>query len=183
MLKYFQDQFIEYYDKFTDQVGNYFTDDTVQDAIKTVKQDNVEQKNQVVDKLVNNMSDETFELFVHSKLKTFSHKNNDTKMLSEAFFGEKLTMKQILNNQSDDIKKTVWIYLHVLYLYGQLTLEQSKRNQSHIDRLYKLLNIDPISNDEFDKDKATDKIYKLLNVEVNDYDTEADIQLYEELYD
>jgi hypothetical protein len=168
MLNYFQEQFINYYDKLTEQVENYFTDDNVQNIIKNVKTFTKEQKQDVMNKLTTNMNNELFELFICSKLKIFSHKNNNTKNLSEAFFGEQLTMKQLLNNQSDEIKRTFWIYLHVLYLYASLSQPVEQRNQQHIDRLYKLLNIDPILDGEFDKDKATDKIYKLLNVDVND---------------
>lgn len=166
MTLYFKDQFIDYFNRFVDQIGKYFTDDSVKVILDNNRSKSRDEKLECVTVLTNSMSNNTFETFITSKIKTFSHKNDDTKKLSESLFGSSLTLKQLLNNQPDEIKKTIWIYLHVLYLYAQLSLEESKRNQDHINRLYKELNVEPHTED-FDKDKASDRIYTLLNVQVN----------------
>jgi len=113
---------------------------------------------------VNNMTDELFELFVQSKIKAFSQKNDKSKLLSESLFGPNLTLKQLLNKQDEDVKKGLYVFLHIIYLYAQLSLDDDKQNKKQIEKLQTLHNIQPNMED---RHATTDKIYKLLNVEVN----------------
>lgn len=176
MLTNFQEHFLEYFNKFNDQLLEYFKnndDDDVNDnflnTINVAKALSKEDKLATADRFVDNMTPELFELFVASKLKVFSHKNDSSKKLSESLFGESLTLKQLLNNQTDAVKKTIWVYIHVLFLYSQLSVQTERQNPDYIERLTKLLNINPQqTNDPFDKTEASDRIYNLLNVTVND---------------
>ena len=176
MLTNFQEHFLEYFNKFNDQLLEYFKnndDDDVNDnflnTINVAKALSKEDKLATADRFVDNMTPELFELFVASKLKVFSHKNDSSKKLSESLFGESLTLKQLLNNQTDAVKKTIWVYIHVLFLYSQLSVQTERQNPDYIERLTKLLNINPQqTNEPFDKTEASDRIYNLLNVTVND---------------
>ena len=116
------------------------------------------------------MTSELFQHFIKSKIKCFSHKNPDSKLLSETLFGPNLSLKQLLNLQTPEVKRSIWMFLHVLYLFSQLSLVLPNDNyrQEEIDKLYSVLNIMPHTSPEYDKTDASNKIYNLLNVEVND---------------
>jgi len=167
MNSYFSEQFLTYFNKFVDQLKVFYTDDTVISILTLVGESLNDTKLNLGHNFVSNVSDELFELFLQSKLKVFSHKNDNTKKFSESLFGSNLALKQILNNQTDDIKKTIWAYLHVLYLYGYLLLPMEQQNEERVTKLSKLLDILDVRNLTNNVD-INSRIYNLLNVEVND---------------
>ena len=164
MNSYFSEQYITYFNKFTEQIKVFYPDDTI---IKVLDSISDEDKLKYGKNFVSNLSDENFDLFLQSKLKVFSHKNNDTKFFSESLFGSQLALKQLLNNQTDEIKKTIWAYIHVLYLYAYLLQPIDNQNEERVKALSNLLNIIDVKNIENTSD-INSRIYNLLNVDVND---------------
>jgi len=167
MTTYFHTQYLEYFNKFLDQLDVFFTDANTKQVITTTKELSNDDKFKLGRNFINNMTNDNFNLFIDSKIKVFSHKSESTKLLSESYFGSKLSLKQLLNNQPADIKKTCWAYLHVLYLYISLCAPVEDQKIDQLERLYSLLQIDNPSMLNSAKSDATEKIYNLLNVEVN----------------
>lgn len=162
MNSYFNEQYLTYFNKFVDQLKIFYADES--NTLSTIQELSNDDKLNKGQQFVNNLSDENFELFLQSKLKVFSHKNNDTKEFSESLFGSSLTLKQLLNNQTEEIKKTIWAYLHVLYLYAYLLLPKENQKEERVEQLSKLLDINDVNNNI----DINSRIYNLLNVEVND---------------
>ena len=167
MNSYFSEQYLTYFNKFVDQLKVFYINDDVSKILASVQELSNDDKLKNGKMFVNNVSDENFELFLQSKLKVFSHKNNDTKEFSESLFGSALALKQLLNNQTDELKKTIWAYLHVLYLYSYLLLPMEMQNETRVNKLSKLLDILDVRNINNNVD-INSRIYNLLNVEVND---------------
>ena len=61
-------------------------------------------------------NDDIFSLFSLSKIKVFSAKTVETHTMSTSLFGEELTLKQIFNNQPDNVKTELWELLFNLYI-------------------------------------------------------------------
>lgn len=102
------------------------------------------------------LTDELFEAFIDSKIKLFSHKDENTKKISESFLGEELSLKKVFNNRDDNNKFVLWNYLHLLVLMVELA--QKKQNKDRVKRLTKLI------EENADKlEKAKVKIEKLNN--------------------
>jgi len=165
MSTYFHKQYLEYFNKFLEQLKVFFVD--ANSTLSSTQLLSDYDKLKLGSNFVNNMTSENFNLFIDTKIKVFSHKLDSTKLLSENFFGSKLTLKQMLNNQTSEIKKTVWAYLHVLYLYSSLCAPVEEHKLEQLERLYGLLQIDNPSLLNAAKSDATQKIYDLLNVKVN----------------
>ena len=107
--------------------------------------------------------DDVFDLFVKSKIKVFSHKNQNNQNISESLFGSNFCLKNLLNNQPDDVKKLIWFNLHTLVLITY-SLESELANKTRIDLLFNVLN--PTNQTKSDK-----KINDVFGVEVNDETT------------
>lgn len=119
--------------------------------------------------LFNNLINDNFDLFLNCKIKIFSHKNDNTLKLSTSLFGTDLFIKDLLNNQSDYIKKKIWDLLHKLYI----SIEKSKNiNDINQDNIDKINNYDKIHQNnlynKLNKNEATDHLYKILDINTND---------------
>lgn len=68
---------------------------------------------------------ELFLLFSSCKIKVFSSKNDNTRELSESLFDSELLLKNLFNNQKDDVKLRMWYATLNLYLH----LEKNKENR------------------------------------------------------
>jgi hypothetical protein len=118
-------------------------------------------------KIFNSLIDENnIILFINSKLKIFSHKFDNSLELSKSLFYDnsssecKLYLKDILNNQSDDIKKVIWTFIHKLYIYIEKNKPPDQINFKYITLIDKLYNIN--------LDEAKEKIHNLLDIDIND---------------
>jgi len=167
MDSYFSDKYLDYLNKFIDQLKIFFLDKNSTKILNKVQQETDESKIVLGQTFVKNLSNENFELFITSKIKLFSHKNEETKQLSESLFGANLSLKQLLNNQTEEVKKTIWAYLHVIYLYSYLLLPKESQDEERITKLCTMLDISDVRNTNNSAD-INAKIYSLLNVEVND---------------
>jgi hypothetical protein len=83
-------------------------------------------------------NDDIFSLFCLSKIKVFSAKTVETHTVSTSLFGEELTLKQIFNNQPDNVKTELWELLFNLYIqFDKINNPESSRINLLKDNLKK----------------------------------------------
>ena len=120
----------------------------------------------------NFIKDDLFNLFLKSKIKVFSHKNEDTQNISEALFGKKLSLKILLNYQPKKVKHIIWDNLYLIYITSEFIKPTELQNYNNIlllnNKLFKK-NID-INND--DKKTIKNKLEEILDINVNNKTSE-----------
>ena len=120
--------FLDYFNSFIKQLKIIFPDTNVNEILTKIENENDDSKRARGLYFAGLFDNENFDLFLKSKIKVFSHKNELNKQLSESLFNENLSLKSMLNNQSDDIKKIIWSFLHNLFLYSNIN-DKSKINK------------------------------------------------------
>ena len=107
---------ISIYNQFIENVQSLTGNDT-----STYKDDIESRLNKFYQSLQN---EDTFSLFCMTKIKVFSAKTEETFDVSSSLFGSELTLKQIFNNQAENVKNQLWELLLNLYIQ----LERVKNN-------------------------------------------------------
>ena len=174
-------KYLQNYNLLIEQIAFLFTEEDYKEYIIILNGESKDKKWLHGVKFQQLLSDELFDIFVESKIKLFSHKDDNTKNLSESLFGSELSLKKIFNNRDDNIKIILWSYLHLIVL--MVELGQKTQNKERVKKLSKLI-IDnesllektktKISNQNNIKDqkntiKDPKKIIKdMFNVDVND---------------
>lgn len=182
MSDFFKEQYLQSFNNFIKQLRIFFpTDDILKviDMNDNLSDDNKISKGMVLGSLLNN---ENLDMFVKCKIKVFSHKDESTKLISESLFGEDLSLKNILNNQSDEIKQIIWSYLHNICLCAELLKPDNSQNKKLVEPLTKIIypNLEssltyPLPNKEHKKNKknsTSSKLHKMLDVDINDETTD-----------
>jgi len=148
--------YLENYNFLIDQLAYLFTDDDYKNYLSELNNESKDKKWERCNEFNKLLTEEYFDLFIDSKLKLFSHKDDLSKILSESLFGEKLSLKKIFNNRDDSIKNVLWYYLHIMVL--MIELAQTNKNNDRIEKLRKLID----SNiSEYEKNKeAAEKLNK-----------------------
>jgi hypothetical protein len=123
MSNFFRERFLVNYDNFIEQLKIIFTSDETQLVLNNLRGLSNDSKIENGINYANSFDDTNFDLFVKNKIKVFSHKNPDTQKISESLFGLELCLKNLLNNQPDDVKEVIWINLHTLLLMSELLKE------------------------------------------------------------
>ena len=167
-------KYIEYFNNFIKQLKIIFQDDDenniniILDDINILSdEEKVNCGNSFVSML---LEDKYFELFISNKIKLFSHKETETKNISESLFGEKLSLKKILNNQNEEIKTIIWTYLHTFYLLLQLSYSESNNNLYNVDRIKQintLIKLDINGNNNNIKPIIESQIKKIIGSNIN----------------
>jgi predicted amino acid-binding ACT domain protein len=124
------------------------------------------------------ISDELFDTFLESKIKLFSHKDENTKNVSESLFGAELSLKKIFNNRDDNSKFILWAYLHLMVLMVELA--QKKQNKERVKKLSKLIEenaplLEKAKTKAVQQNNVKDPksmIKEMFNVEVNEQTNE-----------
>jgi hypothetical protein len=129
--------YLENYNFLIDQLAYLFTDDDYKTYLSELNNESKDKKWDRCIQFNKLLTDEYFDLFIESKLKLFSHKDEDSKVLSESLFGEKLALKKIFNNRDDSIKNVIWYYLHIMVL--MIELAQKNKNNTRIEKLRKII--------------------------------------------
>lgn len=169
-------KYIEYFNNFIKQLKIIYQDDDenniniILDNIdKLSDEEKVNCGNSLVKVL---LEDKYFELFISNKIKLFSHKEQETKNISESLFGENLSLKKILNNQNDEIKTIIWTYLQTFYLLLQLSYLESNDNnvllnRDRINQLNTLIKLDINGNNNNIKPIIESQIKKIIGSNIN----------------
>ena len=173
---FFNDKYLTEYDNFINQLKICFSGDTTQVKLDELINLPNEEKLLNGQKFSKSVTDEHFNDFVKSKIKVFSHKNEQTQQISESLFGVNFSLKNLLNNQPDEIKTVIWTNLHNLYLLYELTKSPEEKNNDRISVLSKILykpksNVESNTFPQFDNESKT-KLKDMLGCDVNENTTD-----------
>ena len=113
------------------------------DFINKLYNENVNQRLERIKKFNNSINDTTlFNYLLKKKIKLFSNKEKNTKIVSESIFGLEITLKKIFNNQDEDVKLLFWNDLvNLLISYNEYILNENDSDLIKnliIDRINKL---------------------------------------------
>ena len=129
----------ENYNNFLEQLKIVFTDNV--DTFNYFLNESDDEKYNRCLLFVNLFDDEHFDLFLKSKIKVFSHKSPETLALSSSLFmvdGEsKFYLKELLNNQPEQVKTIMWNNLYTIYLLTEVTKESYSKER--VEQLSNLL--------------------------------------------
>jgi len=166
-----EEQYLESFNNFIKQLKIIFTDEDVQTILSNIN-------NYTNDKKIYNgllfsslITDEYFDLLINSKIKLFSHKNSKTQEISESLFGTDFCIKNILNNQPDDVKQVIWFNLHSIYYMIEKTKSEELQDKNKLEKIHKLIyknDESQKSNINFSTSETKHKLQEMLDVNVND---------------
>lgn len=150
--------FINNYNKFIDDLKNIFSDENTLNILNKNYNDADDKKlskGEVFSILVKEID---FNNFINCKIKIFSHKEDNTLKLSESLLSNELCLKNLLNNQPEDLKIIIWKHLHTIWLSAEYLNDNP--NTDYIELIkFKLYGVN--------KTDAKQKLQELLNIEVN----------------
>jgi hypothetical protein len=167
------DIYCDYYNNFIEQLQNIFTDDKTKEILNNsllLSNEIKYERGLVFSSKINEID---FNSFYNSKIKIFSHKNDDTYKISQSLFGAELCIKNLLNNQSIDIQNVIWKHLHILWYYS------INKNEDLLEDNIKLMKTKLYNENKLElfKTDAKKKICELLGDNINSdiYDMIDDI--------
>jgi hypothetical protein len=164
----YEDLYLESFNNFINQLKIIYIDDDIQKILTTINE------YQNTKKIYNGLyfssliDDEHFDLLINNKIKLFSHKNVKTQEISESLFGKELCIKNILNNQPDDVKNIIWFNLHSLYSTIEKTKSDEIQNKDRLEIINKLICNPENKKYNISPNETKNKLKELLNVDIND---------------
>ncbi len=127
--------YIETYDLFIYQLLTIFQDEQTKQQLNNLLAQSSTYKVTCGLSFVTLPNDEIFDNFIKSKIKVFSHKSEETKRFSESLFGEGFCLKNVLNNQPDEIKSIIWSSLHAIFVRAEYLKDESKINNERVKKI------------------------------------------------
>ena len=183
----FQFKYLEYFNNFIQQLKIIFSNSETINILSTIEAYSDDVKIARGQLFCSSIRDENFDLFLKGKIKVFSHKSEDTQIISESLFGTEFCLKNLLNNQPDEVKKIIWINLHTLCIISELLKPNELGDQEKIRLLNKVIvkekglsdDVDRIdenksinANTNSNQEKETNKkLQDMLGVDVNEETT------------
>ena len=160
-MNHYEKQYIQNYNKLLTKIKTYFDEEAnkIVDSVKDLNDTTKLNNGKLLCELLN---EELFDGLLKSKVKIFSSKEELTNKVSNSLFGEKLSLKMILNNKTEEIKKNIWFHIHTIVLLVELN--NKERNN---DRITKLTNLLGISEKYFDNETKLDDIKNILGSNAN----------------
>ncbi len=183
---FFQDKYLSNYNNFVTQLKVIFSGDETQQTLNDLSSLPDEQKVVRGILFLEAITDEHFVDFAKGKIKVLSHKSPQTQKISESLFGENFCLKNLLNNQPEEVKTIIWANLHNVLLSAELLKDESDRNMQRVSTLSKILykNTPEALDDDCEQTQtkysgtsagasanAKSKLKDMLGVEVNDETT------------
>lgn len=179
MTTVFQEQFIKHFNIFLEQLKVIFSKDDTILILNNIHALSDMDKLQSGEKFNILFTDELFDQFIKNKIKVFSHKDPKTKDISESLFGSNFCLKNLLNNQPENVKAVIWTHLHTIYFMSELQKSSDIINTERISILSKMLHINNPTeqSNEDTSNKPTPKnvskkLHDILGVDVNKDTTE-----------
>ena len=157
------EMYIENYNNFIEQLKIIFSDNN---TISILNENLSLEDNIKIEKgnlFRNKINDIDFNSFYNNKIKIFSHKDDNTLVISQSLFSAELCIKNLLNNQPEEVKTIIWKHLHTIWLYSEY-LNETPNNDNIKLMKTKLFGEQKL---EFIKTDARKKLQDLLGVEVN----------------
>jgi len=181
-IDYLVKSYLENYDLLIEQLAYFFTNESEKETLLVLSGESRDKKWMRGVNFCKLLDDTNFELFLESKVKLFSHKEDLNKKISEELFGDEISLKKIFNNREDNVKFVLWSYLHSMVL--MIEFAQKKKNKDKIKRLSKVMEDYAPELEKCKKNVQTtfgrdpkNMIKDMLGVDVNDQtnDMVADI--------
>jgi len=167
-------QYLQMYNHFIEQLKIIFTDEKTNKVLSEIESLSNQDKLSGGQNLSLSLDDENFKLFCDCKIKVFSHKSKNTQDISESLFGKNLYLKNLLNNQSDEVKEVIWNNLHTLCFLSELLKPKNLQDSERIMQLDKLIN-DSSEEESEEQDShnlnTNKKLQEMLGVNVNNQTT------------
>jgi len=172
---FYESQYLQMFSHFIEQLKVIFPDEETTKFLCEIDSLSDQDKISRGQNLSLSIDDKNFDLFCYSKIKVFSHKSEKTLAISESLFGNNLYLKNILNNQPDEVKKIIWNNLHTLCFLSELLKPENLQDNERIIKLTKLINTSEESEEEQEacnfKDDTRKKLQEMLGVNVNNETT------------
>ena len=146
---FYQSQYLQHFNNFVQQLKVIFPSDDTINILSTIESYSDEVKIARGQLFCSSIRDENFDLFLKGKIKVFSHKSEDTQTISESLFGTDFCLKNLLNNQPDEVKKVIWINLHTLCMISELLKSDELRDQEKVSMLNKVISKDGRDSESF----------------------------------
>lgn len=128
--------YLQNYNFFLEQLVYLFKETEYKDLLISLNEEPKDKKWLRGMRFQQQLTDELFGSFVESRIKVFSHKDENTKSLSDSLFGEEISLKKIFNNRDNNTKFVLWAYLHLMVLMVELA--QKTQNKDRIKKLTKM---------------------------------------------
>ncbi len=174
MNNFYRDQYLKHHANFIDQLKIIFSSEETNKILTTISQTSDETKLTRAKLFSSSISGDNFDLFIKNKIKVFSHKSPDTQAISESLFGPELCIKNLLNNQPDEVKNVIWSDLHTLCMIGELLKPEDVVDENKVKLLYKAKGLPYIENTTLDlvsneksNSNCKHKLEEMLGVQVN----------------
>ena len=168
MNNYYLQQYLDKYNEFLDQlIKLYHNNESILVHLTTIKNNTDEfkfAKGKDFNSLINSKT-KNQNLFLKKKIKMFSTKNKDSIKISFSLLGNKISIKQILNKKTDDIRIILWNYLYLLYLLMELSDKQP--NNELTSKIIYALNYKPSETNTSTNETTTVENVDVANADVD----------------
>ena len=135
MSENYKEHFLNHYNNFLNQLKVIFPfEEEILNNLSNLSDDEKIKKGLLFNSL---LTDTNFDLFTKKKIKVFSHKNDDTRAISESLFGSNFSIKNVLNNQPDEVKDIIWNNMYVLCMLAELL--QDNKDDNRVNLLNKII--------------------------------------------
>jgi len=175
---FYESQYLQIFNHFVEQLKVIFPSEESLNLLSEIESFSDQVKLTRGQVFSSTIRENNFELFLKSKIKVFSHKTEDTQAISESLFGEKLCLKNLLNNQPDDVKKIIWTNLHTLCMLCELLKPEELKDDERVMQLNRIIYKKKVESTEETKEKETKfnddtkkKLQDMLGVNVNNETT------------
>lgn len=176
---FYESQYLQMFSHFMEQLKVIFPNEETAKFLTEVESLSDQEKIANGQKFCLSIDNKNFELFCNSKIKVFSHKSKNTQAISESLFGTNLCLKNILNNQPEEVKKVIWNNLHTLCFLSELLKPEDSHDNERIMKLTKLINVDSSDEEQEDEEQehinfnndTKNKLQEMLGVNVNNETT------------
>jgi hypothetical protein len=146
-INYVKNDYINIYNKFIEEILNIFTNNiNITNELNKLSNLDDETKINNGEKFNNLINDKNFYNFKKSKIKIFSHKNDHSHKLSISLFNDIICLKNILNNQEDNIKKKLWIYIHKIYILSELLKPELNQDKYKLNKIINIIELKETSS-------------------------------------
>jgi hypothetical protein len=171
---FYESQYLQIFNHFIEQLKVIFPSEESVKLLSEIESYSDQVKIARGQVFCSSIRDDNFELFLKSKIKVFSHKSEDTQAISESLFGENLSLKNLLNNQPDEVKKIIWTNLHTLCMISELLKPEELKDNEKVMQLnrviYKERELPSVEEEQTNSNFGDDtkkKLQDMLGVNVN----------------
>jgi hypothetical protein len=163
-----QVKFLDCYNNFISQLKIIFPQEDTILKLDSINELSNETKINMGQEFTNLISDKYIDMFLKCKIKIFSHKETDTKAISESLFGSNFCLKNLLNNQPEEVKKIIWGNLHKICLFAEIMKPEQNRDSNKVNLLCESLNVKIVETESTKPLPDThERLKQMLGVEVN----------------